>query len=94
MIAEHVPSVLDYGLYGLLAVVMIRELFSLIRFAFTSRKNGNPGNPHMTASELRGYLQGINNTLQDISNAQVAIQTKLDQVVSGVSTLLTRRGNG
>ena len=93
MIAEHVPSVLDYGLYGLLAVVMIRELFSLIRFAFTSRKNGNPGNPHMTASELRGHLEGLSTNLRDIRDGQVAIQTKLDGVVSGVNTLLTRRGN-
>ena len=81
MILDHTPSPLDYGLYGLLAVVMIRELFSLIRFAFTLRKNsGNAGNPHMTASELRGYLKDMS--------------TKLDQAVSGIKILLDRRGDG
>jgi len=91
MIADHIPSVLDYGLYGLLAVVMIRELFSLVRFAFSHRKNGgNPGNQAMNASELRGHLQGLTGNLQEIRNEQAAIQTKLDQVVGGLNVLLAR----
>ena len=94
MIADHVPSVLDYGLYGLLAVVMIRELFSLIRFAFTSRKNGNPGNHAMNASELRGHLEGLSADLRAIRDGQIVIQTKQGQILSGMNTLLTRRDGG
>jgi len=92
MIAEHVPSVLDYGLYGLLAVLVIRELFSLIRFAFSHRKNGgNPGNHAMNASELRGHLEGLSVDLRAIRDGQIVIQTKQGQILSGMNTLLAKR---
>jgi len=94
MITEHIPSVLDYGLYGLLAMVVIRELFSLIRFAFSHRKNGgNPGNQAMNASELRGHLEGLSADLRAIRDGQIVIQTKQGQILSGVNSLLARKGD-
>jgi len=78
MIAEHM---LDYGVYGLVLMLVVKELFALVRFAFTYRKNSsNPGNTNMAASELRAYLKDMS--------------TKLDQAVSGIKILLDRRGGG
>ena len=94
MIAEHVPNVLDYGLYSLLAMVVIRGLFDLVKFAMTLKKNsGNPGNHAMNASELRGHLEGLGSDLRAIRDGQIVIQTKQGQILSGMNTLLSRRGN-
>lgn len=88
MLAEHTPNVMDYGLWGLLAVIVIRELFKLVHSALEFRRNGRSGhspgnNPHgMNPSELRGHVTEIKDTLKEVRDALVQANTKLDSLVT------------
>lgn len=85
MLAEHAPNVMDYGLWGLLTVIVIRELFKLVHSALQFRHNarGNSSNPHgMNPSELRGHVTEIKDTLKEVRDALVQANTKLDSLVA------------
>ena len=102
MLAEHTPNVMDYGLWGLLAVIVIRELFKLVHSALEFRRNGwhrtgsglegasGPAhNPHgMNPSELRGHLVEMKDTLKEVRDGQVQGQA---QVLAKLDAMTPRR---
>lgn len=92
LLMEHASSPLDYGLYGLLAVIVIRELFGLVRWALSNRKTNPRANPNgaMSAGELRQHFETISDALRSIRDTQIEIKGKIGEVRNGVTSLLQR----